>query len=370
METPSFIYFLAGPHPARAPQRGCRAGDSAYDASRPRRAARLPPLAWPGPTRGCRAWDPWPQALFTLHARDDFFADVGGRGLVPIEVHRVRRAALRPRAKVGRVAEHFRERHARRNNLRAAAIFLTLNLAAPAGQVAHHVAHVVLRDDDFDAHHRLEQHRLGSLRRVLERHRAGDLERHFRRVDIVVRAVVQLDPHIVDRIAGQHAAREGFLDAFVDRLDEFLRDRAADDFVLEDVAGARLAREQMYLRVAVLPAAARLLDVAAVAVRRTRQRFLVGDLRLADCRLDVELALQPIDDDLEVQLAHAGDDQLGGLLIGLHAEGRILGHQLLKADAELFLIGLGLRLDRERDDRLREVHRLEDDRMLLVAHCA
>ena len=49
------------------------------------------------------------------------------------------------------------------------------------------------------------------------------------------------------------------------------------------------------------------------------------------------------------------------------AEGRVFGHQLGHALAELFLVGLGLRLDGERDDRLREDHRLEDDRLLLVA---
>ena len=38
-----------------------------------------------------------------------------------------------------------------------------------------------------------------------------------------------------------------------------------------------------------------------------------------------------------------------------------------RPDAELLLVGLGLRLDRQRDDRLREVHRLEHDRLLLVA---
>ena len=118
---------------------------------------------------------------------------------------------------------------------------------------------------------------------------------------------------------------------------------------------------------AVLAAAAGLLGVLHLAVGGTRQRFLVGDLRLADARLDAELALQAVDDDLEVQLAHAGDDDLAGLLVGLDAEGRVLAHQLRQADAELFLVALGLRLDRERDDRLREVHRLEDDRLLLVA---
>ena len=34
-------------------------------------------------------------------------------------------------------------------------------------------------------------------------------------------------------------------------------------------------------------------------------RLAVRDLRLADVRLDLELALHALDDDLEVQLAHA-----------------------------------------------------------------
>ena len=61
------------------------------------------------------------------------------------------------------------------------------------------------------------------------------------------------------------------------------------------------------------------------------------------------------------------DDDLAGLVVGPHAEGRVLGLQLAEALAELLLVGLGLRLDGQRDDRLGELHRLEDDRVLLVA---
>ena len=38
------------------------------------------------------------------------------------------------------------------------------------------------------------------------------------------------------------------------------------------------------------------------------------------------------------------------------------------AIAELVLIRLRLRLDRDVDDGVRELHRLEDDRMIIVAH--
>ena len=68
-----------------------------------------------------------------------------------------------------------------------------------------------------------------------------------------------------------------------------------------------------------------------------------------------------------MQLAHPVDDDLPGLDVGVDVEGRIFGPQLLQTDAKLLLIRLGLRLNRQRDDRLREVHRLEHDRLLLVA---
>ena len=86
----------------------------------------------------------------------------------------------------------------------------------------------------------------------------------------MVRAVVELDAHVVDRIAGQDAARERFLDALVDRLDVLARNRAADRLVLELVAGAGRQRNEANLGVAVLAAAAGLAHEPAIAFGRLR----------------------------------------------------------------------------------------------------
>src|SRR4030095_80547 len=118
---------------------------------------------------------------------------------------------------------------------------------------------------DFHALYRFNQHGLGFLGRVLERHRAGNLERHFRRVHFVIRAVVELDADIVDRVTGEDAARERCLDALVDRLDVFLGNRPALDVVLELVAGARRQWNEADLRLAELAAAAGLADEKTVA---------------------------------------------------------------------------------------------------------
>ena len=54
-----------------------------------------------------------------------------------------------------------------------------------------------------------------------------------------------------------------------------------------------------------LAAATGLLDVLAFALDFAANGFAVGNLRLADVGLDLELAPHAINDDFEVQLAHA-----------------------------------------------------------------
>jgi hypothetical protein len=85
----------------------------------------------------------------------------------------------------------------------------------------------------------------------------------------------------------------------------------------------------------------------------------VGDLRTADVGLDLVLALHAVDEDLEVQLAHAGDLGLAGLLVGLHLERRVLLGEARERDRHLLLVGLRLGLDRDLDDRIGEVDHLE-----------
>ena len=46
-------------------------------------------------------------------------------------------------------------------------------------------------------------------------------------------------------------------------------------------------------------------DELVLALDAARDGLAVGDLRVADVRLDLELAAQAVDDDLEVELAHA-----------------------------------------------------------------
>src|SRR5919197_2313648 len=283
--------------------------------------------------------------------------------LVAIELHGERGPALRRRAQVGCVTEHRRQGHAGSDRLRVAARLEALDAPSAGVEVTHDVTEVLLRSHDLDGHDRLEQLRLRTLHRLLEGHRAGDLERHLARVDLVVGAVDELDADVDDRVAGEDARLHRLLDAEVDRGDVFARYLTADNLVRELVALAGLRGLRVDDRVAVLAAAAGLTDEPAFdLLDRAPERLAVGDLRAADVRVHRELAQEAIDDDLEMELAHARDQGLAGFLVAPDAEGRVLLRQALQARRELVLVGLRLRLDRDGDDGIREVHRLEPDR--------
>src|SRR5215210_1906213 len=226
--------------------------------------------------------------------------------LVAIELHGERGPALRRRAQVGCVAKHGRERHARPDRLRVAARLQALDAAAARVEIAHHVAEVLVGSDDLDGHDRFEQLRLRALHGLLVIYRLGDLEGDLARVDFVIRAFDELDPDVDDGVAREDPGLHRLLDAEVDRRDVLARDLPADDLVDELVPLARLGRARVDHRVAVLAAAAGLADELALdPLDGAAERLPVGDLRPAHVGVDRELAQQPVDDDLEVELAHA-----------------------------------------------------------------
>src|SRR5919107_3697927 len=219
---------------------------------------------------------------------------------VMIELHGECRAALGLGANGRRVTEHLGERHHGADNLSAAAGVHTLNVAAPGREVAHHVAHELFGHDDLDVHHGLQEDRVGPLEGLLDGHGTGDLERHLGGVDVVVRTVDQLDPDVDHGVSGDDAGIQRLLDALIHARDIFPRDDAADDLVVELVAGLGVVLG-VDDRVAVLATAPRLPHEPALdALHALADGLAVSDLRTADVRVNPELTQEPVDDDLQV----------------------------------------------------------------------
>ena len=140
----------------------------------------------------------------------------------------------------------------------------------------------------------------------------------------MVGAVDEEDADALHRRAGELAVVHRLLDPLVDGRPEALRDHAADDLVHELVADVALDRLDHDRAVAELAASAGLLLVARVRARLLADRLEIGHARLVQLDVDAEAALRALERDLDVHLAHPGEDLLPGLLVAAQAQRRIL----------------------------------------------
>ena len=177
----------------------------------------------------------------------------------------------------------------------------------------------------------------------------------------MILAIDDGDLDVDDRILGQHALLHGVLDAALDGGQVGTRDGRAAQLVLKDEPAARGKGLHLDLDVGELAVTAGLLDQAPDAVHGPGDRLAVGHLWRADVGLNLELALEPVDDDLEVQLAHAGEHGLAGLYVLAHAQGRILLYEAVQRCAYPGLVAARGRRDGQLDHRRREGDALEHD---------
>ena len=88
------------------------------------------------------------------------------------------------------------------------------------------------------------------------------------------------------------------------------------------------------------PAGLLLVTIAALGV--DLDGFAVGDLGLVGVDLDLVAALEPLAEDLQVQLAHAGGHHFLGLRVAVDAEGGVLLADLVQRAGELGLVAAAL----------------------------
>src|ERR1700730_15106657 len=281
--------------------------------------------------------------LVSLGPANDLVRYTSRHLFIAREVHGVFGAALCARAHVCRVAKHLRQRNDGLDHLRTGSMFHALDASATRTEVAHDDAGIIFRGLYFDRHHWLQQHRRGLARGFFKCHRTRNLESHFIRIHIVIAAIVENGLHVDHLVAGEDAAFHGLPNTLVDRLDEFLGHRATHDIVDKLVSLAWLLRLQEYFGVTVLTAAASLTNVLAFSFGFLADCLAIGHLRLAHICFDLVLADHAVDDDFEMQFAHAADNGLTAVRVGVDFESRVFLGEASQRHAHLFLIGFGLR---------------------------
>src|SRR5690606_6495326 len=266
------------------------------------------------------------------------------------------------RTQVCCIAEHLGQRNFRANLLHTAnQIVHALDQTATTVQVTDHITHVFFRRLDFDLHDWLQQNWLGLHKAFFERHGTGDLKRHFRRVNIVVRTIKQRDLHIHHREACEHTVLELLLDTLIDSRNVFLGNHTAHDFVDEPVTFAGLPRLHLDPDVTVLTTTTGLTHELAFLLDFGTNGFAVSYLRLTNVRLYLELTLESVNDNVEVKLAHSRNNRLTRLFVRVNTERGVFLRQALQSQTHFLLVCLGLRLHRDRNNRLGEFHTLQND---------
>src|SRR5210317_906618 len=172
----------------------------------------------------------------------------------------------------------------------------------------------------------------------------------------MVGTVVTGDTNVNQREARKNAIFGGLLSTSTNRRDILFRNDTTLDCINVFEATARLKWLKTQPTVAVLTTTARLTDNLALHFNGLRDRLAICNLRCADVSLDFKLTLHTVDDDLQMQLTHAGDDDLTGLFIRLDAQRRVFLNQLTECSTHLFLVTLGLRLDGDMNNGLRKLH--------------
>src|SRR3989304_3682471 len=117
----------------------------------------------------------------------------------------------------------------------------------------------------------------------------------------------------------------------------------------------------------ILTSSARLANKSTFGLHRFGDGFPVGHLGFSHVGLDIELPQESIDNDFQMEFPHAGEYGLPRFFICSYLEGRIFQNQFLEGSSKSFKVALCLRFNCDRNHRVREGHRLENDWLFLTA---
>src|SRR5207249_6287237 len=130
------------------------------------------------------------------------------------------------------------------------------------------------------------------------------------------------------RVVGDDPTLDRFASTRFDRGRIVARNRTADDLPFELDACSGRQWLDCKLDVAVHTAATRLALERIAGAGVLGNALAIGDLRSPDVGIDAVLAQEAVNQNFQVQLAHAGDDGLAGLGVTVHPARRVRVHEL------------------------------------------
>src|SRR3989344_7971677 len=127
-------------------------------------------------------------------------------------------------------------------------------------------------------------------------------------------------------VSGQNSVIRSFFNALLNSRNVFSGDNAAFDFVFPFKTLASCQGPHSQPAMAVLAPAARLPDILAFSFSLAPNSFFVSHLGLAHVGFYVKLSFHSVNDNLQVKLAHAGNNGLQSFFIGFNPESWVFFH--------------------------------------------
>ena len=221
--------------------------------------------------------------LVSLSRLSDYLlCDIGGDFLVAFEVEGEAAASLSGRTQSDWIIHHLSLRHLCLYGgvaLFAVSCFHAEHTSAALVEVTDNVAHHVVRYGAVESTYRLEQYGICPRQTVLVRKACSHLERHFRRVNVMIRAVIEVSCKSDYRIACEYALLHCLKQTLLNCREEALRYRTAD-YALGERESVALAGGKLDAYMTVLTVTARLLLMLTFSLNRLLDSLAVCNLRL------------------------------------------------------------------------------------------
>ncbi|CAB4807268.1 unannotated protein [freshwater metagenome] len=183
----------------------------------------------------------------------------------------------------------------------------------------------------------------------------------------MVVAIKQADLDVHHGETGERTRGHCIGNTVADRRDVFLRNSTTRNFVCELVTTAGAGGLDGNDDLGVLTCSTSLLLVqVGVAVNDLGDGFTVGNLGLTHCCFYSELSHHAVNEDLEVQLAHARNQGLTSFFIGLNPEGGVFFRERIQSLRHFVLISLGLGLYSNLDNGVRELKGFEYNHVVRI----
>ncbi len=135
-------------------------------------------------------------------------------------------------------------------------------------------------------------------------------------------AIVKGHSRIQQLIPICHSAESSLAHAFFYGRHVFSRNRSAFDAIHENQTFI-FVRLDLQIHMTILPAPAGLTDVFPFSFCRTGNRFSIRHLWRSSADCDFKFTYETVNDDFEMEFAHAGDKGLPSFRIGIDHERRV-----------------------------------------------